>query len=408
LRIELLLLVWAPSLIVAGGCRDDVEPFVPQEQLQYAGRRLTFSPGDDRSPSWSRNGDTLYYSADSLVGLFPGSGALVRLPLTGGSAELLLDEVQSRGIADQPWLVAPMLSPDGSRLVFVELDALWPDHPCQPHITPILICTPDRTFSQIQLPPVRRISWWIREIDAVRPLEENPSLLLDMPGVVLAEPSGILRTTVNVYPYQQLFALEGAFTFRSSWAHDGQRLALSDGTRILIWSLGDAAPITVPNTEDGVWPAWSPDGEWIAFTRLERADSSNVSCEYRGPPPFYALVCTQARTDYVPGPHILSIIRPDGSGLRELGEGDEPAWSPDGGSIYYRDQNRIFRIALDGSAPQPIPETENGREPAVSPDGRRLAFAGLTTGEAAGNLGPNYDIYVVPITPNSTFAGEAE
>jgi Tol biopolymer transport system component len=94
----------------------------------------------------------------------------------------------------------------------------------------------------------------------------------------------------------------------------------------------------------------------------------------------------------MPGRHVISIVQPDGSGLTELGEGDEPAWSPDGSTIYFRHADQIWRMAADGSGTEPIPGTDGGREPAVSPDGALLAFA------RESRFG-DYDIWVTRLEP---------
>ncbi len=192
-----------------------------------------------------------------------------------------------------------------------------------------------------------------------------------MPGARL-EGEGVRTVIVNDYPYQRLFADGAGPTFRASWSPDGQRLVLSNGLQLHIWTIGEDTATPVPGTADGVTPAWSPDGEWIAFTRIERADSTGAHCDYRGQ--FNVLVCVQERTDYVEGRHILSLVHPDGSGVRDLGDGDEPAWSPDGSTLYFHREGRIWRSELDGSNAVPVPETEGGHEPAIAPDGRFLAF----------------------------------
>jgi Tol biopolymer transport system component len=229
----------------------------------------------------------------------------------------------------------------------------------------------------VPLPPLRQILVRVRGLDDLGPLADDPATNLSMPGVrvdyVETFQGLVPRYNVRYLPGQRVFAGERSFFFRPSWAPQGDRVALSDGAHLRIWKVGAANAPTVPNTEGAIWPAWSPDGEWIAFTRTSVTDSTHASCVYQAPLGYCAFV------EY-----------PDGSGLRELGEGWEPAWSPDGGSLFLRRDDRIWRLDLDGSSsPEAIPDTEGGREPAVSPDGRFLAFARRLP------EGRNFDIWVV-------------
>jgi Tol biopolymer transport system component len=373
----------AATVITSAACREDTEPFRPTDRPtpSTAAIRMTYSPHNDRSPVWSVSGDSLYYSAEAGANVDSVGAVLLRLPRGGGTAEPILLKVQDPGARDAHWLVSPAPDPAGARLAFIEILELWGPHPCR--FAPE--CTPTRSEEDARLPPLRFIAVKARRSDTTQPLDADPTLQVDVPGV-----DGFGDVTVRDYPFQQLFADERAFSFRPSWSPDGERLVYSDGLRLLLWTVGEAQAQPIPDSEDAVWPAWSPDGEWIAFSRLERADSSSSYCVYRGD--FGVIMCTQARTDYVQGPHVLSLIRPDGSDLLELGEGDEPAWSPDATLLYYRRDDRIWQIRLDGSGAEAIPGTERGREPAVSPDGLVLAFAKASeTGD--------YDIWTLALEP---------
>ena len=85
------------------------------------------------------------------------------------------------------------------------------------------------------------------------------------------------------------------------------------------------------------------------------------------------------------------LVRPDGSGRIELGEGADPAWSRDGRFLYVVRNNEIVRVAVDGGAATVIPNTQGARYPAVSPDGLRLAFS-------KPQLRSDYDIWVVALS----------
>ena len=110
-------------------------------------------------------------------------------------------------------------------------------------------------------------------------------------------------------------------------------------------------------------PAWSPDGEWIAFS--------------------------SSRGTAGPGRGSIWIMRADGSAKRQLtlnpGNGFDlsPSWSPDGQRIaFQRGGISIVTVATGevtnlGLPGQPI-------QPSWSPDGRHIAFAWIPTEPGAG------------------------
>jgi Tol biopolymer transport system component len=67
--------------------------------------RVTFSPADERTPVWSRDGSTLYYASDAV-----GAPDLARRVLRSGADELLLRTPQIESPSD--------VSRDGKELVF--------------------------------------------------------------------------------------------------------------------------------------------------------------------------------------------------------------------------------------------------------------------------------------------------
>lgn len=105
-------------------------------------------------------------------------------------------------------------------------------------------------------------------------------------------------------------------------------------------------------------PAWSPDGQWIAFT---------------------------AFTPDVSAPNIY-IVRPDGRDRRQLTTGQQPAfyeypsWSPDSQQLVYHfhlgyGAKQIGRIHVDGSGQTVLTAgLADNDYPAWSPDGSQIVF----------------------------------
>jgi Tol biopolymer transport system component len=154
------------------------------------------------------------------------------------------------------------------------------------------------------------------------------------------------------------------------WSPDGQQILFSAGPNpeITGWwddklyllhvkeplqgiDRSDLRQITSGDTTD-LDPAWSPDGQWIAFQR---------NCG-------------------------LWVIRPDGAGARMLLVGTEdfcanwPAWSPDSQQIAFSNVGapfiEVWVIDADGSDPRLIYTFERRLEwgfPAWSHDGRQIA-----------------------------------
>jgi Tol biopolymer transport system component len=376
------------SAVVCASCRDAPAPFDSDDHPPLSdsgGLRLTFSLGNDRSPVWNAKGDSVYYVA---TGNYPGlprtEGALVVIPGAGGVVQPIL-EARQVGVAQPRWFTGSAVSPSGNAIAFIELTDVAQLPQCSFSCT----ISGDLAFTQPLL-----------NAGVLRVTRLGPTVATDSAALPITFLGRFFDTShrqynlqgtwiLTSYPFQRRFAREGAHIFRPSWAPDGRRVVFSDGLRLLVWSVGAAQATPLPATVDGIWPAWSPDGQWIAFTRALRNDSTVTEC-----------LCVNERgqidevqrriifNDDSIGQGALLVIRPDGSGLRVLGEGDAPTWTPDG-RLVFRRGGRLWRSAVDGSQTQPLVNTEGGWEPSVSPDGSRLAFVRAR--------GRNADVWVVPL-----------
>jgi dipeptidyl aminopeptidase/acylaminoacyl peptidase len=143
-------------------------------------------------------------------------------------------------------------------------------------------------------------------------------------------------------------------------------------------------------------PRWSPDGSRLAFLGQAGDHRFLVGVERRKRSP---LARRLTRTDFRDDEsghlsrrtHLWTITPLRGAGAQQLTVGDfdvsEPCWAPDGTWLAFSadveaDANilprtRIFRVAVEGGRHRPLAELAgNASAPAISPEGRTLAFIG--------------------------------
>ena len=156
-----------------------------------------------------------------------------------------------------------------------------------------------------------------------------------------------------------------------AWSPDGQHIAFTserDGDHeVYVMAADGSNPINLTQNDGfDLYPAWSPDGQHIAFMSIRDGNRE------------------------------VYVMAADGSNPINLTQNDgydaDPAWSPDGQHIAFtseRDGNReVYVMAADGS--NPINLTQNDGydlSPAWSPDGQHIAFMSIRDG--------NPEIYVM-------------
>lgn len=401
----------ASVLALAQGCRDAPEPWSPEPPgPPTAVRQLTFDARDDRAPAWSADGATIVYARGSVLSTFGDPSTLLAIPADGGAATLVFPDLQGEDGSLGRVFTTPVLDPGSGRLAFqhrIRLaaaagcgEAAWLCESSDPPIPPTLETVPG-TDPAPPAPALEELALRVRTPGEIGSIDATPSVPVVIPGRTegptaenppLFEPVAG-RVIVDWFPAHALYAGDGTLFFRPSWRQDGSTLAFSDGLVLRLWSPGDPASTPVPGTLDGVSPAWSPDGAWIAFVRLPRTGPVTDLCGNFAllPDGTYFPRCVQETTDHGLGTATVELVRPDGSGSRVVGPGLEPAWTPDARYLYVRRDGRIWRVPIDGSEGLAVPDTDGGREPAVSPDGSQLALSLTSSG--------GWDIWVVPALP---------
>ena len=117
---------------------------------------------------------------------------------------------------------------------------------------------------------------------------------------------------------------------------------------------GKGAPLQLTKgQEHSCYPAWSPDGQSIAFIRYSGGSASSLNL---------VVMPALGGVEKILGPAYF----------------DSPAWSPDGKWLYYRKEKSLWVQSADGGDSRQLTQStgeDTDASPSISPDGHQIAFA---------------------------------
>lgn len=154
-------------------------------------------------------------------------------------------------------------------------------------------------------------------------------------------------------------------------APDGRQVLYTSGLRLILSDLVGADSFSLLELSEGdislTSPSWAPDGTRLVFGvspgLLYTMDLADAPCAWTSPAVFAEC------------PSLTRLVN-------GTVDDSNPAWSPDGDWIAFQDHFRISVVRPDGTGLRPLTDaTFLAREPTWSPDSRQIAFVGSEAGE---------------------------
>ena len=358
------------------------------------------SPADDTQPAFSPDGERIAFRSER-----DGGGIFV-MGATGESVRRLTD-----------FGYHPAWSPDGTEIVCAMMSFPWPSRRDGKQTSQLIGVRSDPGGAAPGFAAKRIISE--KATDALQPHWSPHGYRIAFWGVthgrrdvwtVAAAGGGepVPVTNDDYLDWNPVWSPDGAYLYFASDRGGSMnlwRIAIEERSGRV---LGQPEPITTPASYAG-WISIAGDGRRLAFVHssnaahLEKVGFDPSRHVVVGQP---AAVTRGSREDRSPevspdGEWVafysgggrqedLFLVRPDGSGLRQLTDDvhrdRSPRWSPDGKRLTFQSNRsgkyQVWTIHADGSGLQQVTDDPGGAAFSPwSPDGSRLAYGSLYTKE---------------------------
>ena len=186
----------------------------------------------------------------------------------------------------------------------------------------------------------------------------------------------------------------GPSDYDPAWSPDGRWLAFSriaditaeDGIYVVDAWGGHLRRLTRGDDED---PSWAPSGDEIVYaghrpgiwvTNADGTGAHQIVADLDAEHPSWSPDGETIAFDNGGGG--IFLVRPDGSGLQKiLSTGIAPEWAPDGSQLTYMggdvdlEESQVWVAQRDGSGAHPVTRGSTDLWPTWSPDGKWIAFS---------------------------------